>query len=79
MDPVDQAIKAAAEPQPILLTLGSTGRQAVLPPNITITELADIAGWANAQVISMIIGILTRPTGQTVLDTPSGPVAMRRS
>lgn len=80
MDPVDKAIAsaAAAEPQPLLLTLASTGRQAVLPPNISVTELADLAGWATLQVHQLLIRAISKPTPATVLDTPMGPVAIRR-
>lgn len=77
-DQIDQAIAAVAEPQPLLLTLASTGRQAVLPPNVTASELADIAGWAQTQVLQLLIRNASKPAPATVLDTPMGPVAIRR-
>lgn len=81
MDPVEQAIRAAAaaEPQPIALTLASTGRQAILPPNVTASELADIAGWAQTQVMQLLIRtVSTQQAPATVLATPLGPIAIRR-
>lgn len=82
MDPIDQAIAAASQPQPMALTLASTGRQVLLPPNVTLEEVSDIATWAQNQVNTALIGTVARMQQQlpkpTVLDTPRGPVAVVR-
>jgi polysaccharide deacetylase 2 family uncharacterized protein YibQ len=80
MDPVDQAIAAvAAEPQPIVLTLASTGRQAILPPNVSVSELVDLAGWAQTQALQALVMTIAKQQGPaTVLHTPMGPLAIRR-
>ena len=53
MDPVDQAIAATQQPEPMALqqvgpiTITSTGRPAVLavPPDLTDDELLELASW----------------------------------
>lgn len=52
MDPVDAAIAAAADQQPITLeqrevTIASTGRPVVIafPPDMTEAELFELVGW----------------------------------
>ena len=80
MDPLEEAIAAAAEgPGPLVLTLSSTGRQALLPPNPTASELVDIAGWAQTQALQLIVRTVVKQQGSsTMLSTPRGPVAVRR-
>lgn len=58
LDPVDAAIAAAAEPEPVRMTqlqvtISSTGRPAavLVPDDATDAELAELAGWLLTQVL----------------------------
>lgn len=58
-DPIDAAIAAAAEPEPVRMaqlqvTISSTGRPAMvaIPEDATDGELAELAGWMLTQVLT---------------------------
>lgn len=82
MDPVDQAIAAAAEMQPITLeqrelTIASTGRPFVLafPPDMTEAELFEVVGWmANNLRIHLAQRRQSAPAARLVLPTGPTPV-----
>lgn len=69
---------ATGQQAPVSLTLASSGRTVLLPDMLSPLELADLAGWAMVQSQYRLVEAL-KPKPTAVLDTPRGPVAVRRA
>ena len=73
MSDIDAAIAAASRPRPPelrLVTLGTTGRQFGLPPNLSVVEALDIIAFLASGTLQ---GMAQEQAKGPVLLTPQGP------
>ena len=73
MSDIDAAIAAASRPRPPelqLVTLGTTGRQFGLPPNLAVHEALDIIAFLASGALK---GMAEERAKGPVLLTPQGP------